>query len=421
MPFLRHSSTASWITLRASASISAGVIFSRAARSARPSRPDAVSRRGPSDRRSHPSGPRRPAVGRGLRDARQGHGFRVGERGVALAWVSTTGLSGDTRRAMRASGILRHGLGPLRPFLLCQPRPTIHSPGFAFFTASATIATIFVPARRRHQLEPQLRLADALEVAVALDDARDGQRALQVDDLRRRPMYALISASVPTAAIVSPRIASARASGVFPSTVTIRPLWMTSVAGSTRAAPGPPARQLPEAPRRAPRARRVATNRETDAHSTPPGLAGFTRPRSGKASRTAQAACYHSRMHCSGGRPMYRVVSLMIAACAILGLASGPALAQPAPKPEDSSRRFPPSMQCTSDYAPVARRLAQQGREGDGGDAAGHREALRGVNKAELPLILRDKQAAWVTGVGELKQTVAAYRPPSRPVTTRRC
>jgi hypothetical protein len=32
------------------------------------------------------------------------------------------------------------------------------------------------------------------------------------------------------------------------------------------------------------------------------------------------------------------------------------------------------------------------------------------VNKAELPLILRDKQAAWVAGVDDLKQTVAAYK-----------
>ncbi len=32
------------------------------------------------------------------------------------------------------------------------------------------------------------------------------------------------------------------------------------------------------------------------------------------------------------------------------------------------------------------------------------------VNKAELPLVLRDKQAAWVAGVDDLKQTVGAYK-----------
>jgi NADH dehydrogenase/NADH:ubiquinone oxidoreductase subunit G len=32
------------------------------------------------------------------------------------------------------------------------------------------------------------------------------------------------------------------------------------------------------------------------------------------------------------------------------------------------------------------------------------------VNKAELPLVLRDKKAAWVAGVDDLKQTVAAYK-----------
>jgi primosomal protein N'' len=32
------------------------------------------------------------------------------------------------------------------------------------------------------------------------------------------------------------------------------------------------------------------------------------------------------------------------------------------------------------------------------------------VSKAELPMVLRDKQAAWVAGVDDLKQTIAAYK-----------
>jgi hypothetical protein len=35
---------------------------------------------------------------------------------------------------------------------------------------------------------------------------------------------------------------------------------------------------------------------------------------------------------------------------------------------------------------------------------------MAAVNKAELPPLLRDKQAAWVAGVDDLKQTVTAYK-----------
>ena len=108
---------------------------------------------------------------------------------------------------------------------------------------------------------------------------------------------------------------------------------------------------------------------------------------------------------------MYRVVSLMIAACAILGLASGPALAQPAPKPEDLKSSVPAldamhevimplwhDAWPNKDVKAMAAMLPDIERH------------FAAVNKAELPLILRDKQAAWVAGVDDLKQTVGAYK-----------
>ncbi len=108
---------------------------------------------------------------------------------------------------------------------------------------------------------------------------------------------------------------------------------------------------------------------------------------------------------------MSRVVSLMIAACAILGLASGPALAQPAPKPEDLKSSVPALdamheviMPLWHDAWPNKDVKAMAAMLPD------IEKHFAAVNKAELPLILRDKMAAWVTGVDELKQTVAAYK-----------
>ena len=53
------------------------------------------------------------------------------------------GCSATPRRATRASGNpSTFGVGRAVHFSWCQPRPMIHSPGFAVFAASATIATI---------------------------------------------------------------------------------------------------------------------------------------------------------------------------------------------------------------------------------------------------------------------------------------
>ena len=108
---------------------------------------------------------------------------------------------------------------------------------------------------------------------------------------------------------------------------------------------------------------------------------------------------------------MYRVVSLMIAACAILGLASGPALAQPAPKPEDLKSSVPALdamheviMPLWHDAWPNKDVKAMAAMLPD------IEKHFAAVNKAELPLILRDKMSAWAAGVDELKRTVAAYK-----------
>ena len=60
-----------------------------------------------------------------------------------LACVSTTGLSGETRSRDACVGKpSTFGVGADVHFSWCQPRPTIHCPGFAVLTASSTIATI---------------------------------------------------------------------------------------------------------------------------------------------------------------------------------------------------------------------------------------------------------------------------------------
>jgi hypothetical protein len=108
---------------------------------------------------------------------------------------------------------------------------------------------------------------------------------------------------------------------------------------------------------------------------------------------------------------MSRFISLLIVACALVGLAVAPAVAQPAPKPEDLKSSVPAldamhevimplwhDAWPNKDVKAMAAMLP---------DIETHFAA---VSKAQLPLILRDKQAAWVAGVDNLRQTVAAYK-----------
>jgi len=108
---------------------------------------------------------------------------------------------------------------------------------------------------------------------------------------------------------------------------------------------------------------------------------------------------------------MYRFMSLMIVACALLGLAIGPAAAQPAPKPEDLKSSVPALeamheviMPLWHDAWPNKDVKAMAAMLPD------IEKHFAAVSKAQLPLILRDKEAAWVAGVDDLKQTVAAYK-----------
>ena len=104
-------------------------------------------------------------------------------------------MFGDTRSSDACVGKpSTFGVGAAVHFSWCQPRPRIHSPGFAVFTASATIATISSHDRRVHQVQVELRLADAGEVAVPFDEPGDDELALHVDHLRGRPDVASMSA-----------------------------------------------------------------------------------------------------------------------------------------------------------------------------------------------------------------------------------
>jgi hypothetical protein len=107
---------------------------------------------------------------------------------------------------------------------------------------------------------------------------------------------------------------------------------------------------------------------------------------------------------------MLRVLTLMIAACAVIGLAVAPAAAQ-APKPEDLTSSVPAFdamheviMPLWHDAWPNKDVKAMAAMLPD------IEKHLAALNKAELPLLLRDKKAAWVAGVEDLKQTVAAYK-----------
>jgi hypothetical protein len=108
---------------------------------------------------------------------------------------------------------------------------------------------------------------------------------------------------------------------------------------------------------------------------------------------------------------MSRFVSLMIVACALVGLDVAPAVAQPAPKPEDLKSSVPAldamhevimplwhDAWPNKDVKAMAAMLP---------DIEAH---VATVSKAQLPLILRDKQAAWAAGVDDLNQTAAAYK-----------
>ena len=107
---------------------------------------------------------------------------------------------------------------------------------------------------------------------------------------------------------------------------------------------------------------------------------------------------------------MSRVPTLIVAACVMLALAVAPAAAQ-TPKPEQLTSSVP-ALDAMHDVIMPLWHDAWPNKDVKAmaailPDIERHFAA---VNKAELPLILRDKQAAWVAGVDDLKQTVGAYK-----------
>lgn len=108
---------------------------------------------------------------------------------------------------------------------------------------------------------------------------------------------------------------------------------------------------------------------------------------------------------------MSRFISLVFLACALVGLAIAPAAAQPAPKPEDLKSSVPALDAMHEVIMPLwheawpnkdVKAMAAMLPEIE--------KHLAAVTKAALPMVLRDKQAAWVAGVDNLKQATAAYK-----------
>ena len=108
---------------------------------------------------------------------------------------------------------------------------------------------------------------------------------------------------------------------------------------------------------------------------------------------------------------MFRSLIATMLAAAVLGLAAAPSLAQPAPKPEDLKASVPALdamheviMPLWHDAWPNKDVKAMAAMLPD------IQKHVAAVSKAELPMVLRDKRAAWVSGVDDIKRTTAAYK-----------
>ena len=105
-----------------------------------------------------------------------------------LACVEQHGIVGAAaRRATSCIGLpSTAGSGGASHFSWCQPRPRIHSPGSARAAPPPRPRDDLVPASRRGEVELHQRVAEAREVAVALDEAGDREPAREVDDRASR-------------------------------------------------------------------------------------------------------------------------------------------------------------------------------------------------------------------------------------------
>lgn len=108
---------------------------------------------------------------------------------------------------------------------------------------------------------------------------------------------------------------------------------------------------------------------------------------------------------------MSRISTLVVVLGVGLVAAAAPALAQPAPKPEDLKASVPALDAMHSVIRPLwhdawpnkdVKAMAAMLPDIERHFAA--------VSKAVLPMVLRDKGPAWISGVDDMKRTVAAYR-----------
>jgi hypothetical protein len=108
---------------------------------------------------------------------------------------------------------------------------------------------------------------------------------------------------------------------------------------------------------------------------------------------------------------MSRVISFLVVACALVSLAIVPAAAQPAPKPEDLKAAVP-ALDAMHEVIKPLWHDAWPNKDVKAMAAMlpDIEKHVAAVNKAELPMVLRDKKAAWVAGVDNLKQATAAYK-----------
>ena len=234
MPFSRLPCTASWICRRASASRSAAVFVDRHCSSARPTRPEAVSRSSPVGR---PLASFRISPPLGFIVVRVRFAASIAFAFTKVAWplacVSITGLSGDTLLSVSWSGKpSTFGFGTLAHFSWCQPRPRIHSPGFACRAASATIDTIWSQSLTSIRSSVIFDWPKPMKwpwLSISPGTASWPRRSMTCV---AAPTYGWMAWLVPIATMRSPRTAIAWASGMAASTVTILAFCSTRVAGT---------------------------------------------------------------------------------------------------------------------------------------------------------------------------------------------
>jgi hypothetical protein len=108
---------------------------------------------------------------------------------------------------------------------------------------------------------------------------------------------------------------------------------------------------------------------------------------------------------------MSRIPTLVVLVCVVLVAAAAPALAQPAPKPEDLKASVPALDAMHSVIMPLWHDAwPNKDVKAMAAMLPDIEKHFAAVSKAELPMVLRDKRPLWISGVDDLKQTVVAYK-----------